>query len=160
MTALREVTQVFPMVAMNEKSTKLALVMRLGRLTVLPFSVTKIKVLNASGPPGLPSLLSGAPEMSVTTVISALSFSADGEGLVAFSEHELMIRWWSLGSVWWEKLSRNLVPVQCTKVTFVPPGEGFSPNTSRSSIMGSILGHDREANSPETPRSFADRLKL
>ncbi|XWS50012.1 hypothetical protein CRYUN_Cryun12cG0051800 [Craigia yunnanensis] len=126
--------------------------------------------------------------MSVTTVISALSFSPDGElylitllaplpdililvlvtnaivylGLVAFSEHGLMIRWWSLGSVWWEKLSRNLVPVQCTKVIFVPPGEGFSPNTSRSSIMGSILGHDREANSQETPRSlsYADRLEL
>ena len=70
------------------------------------------------------------------------------QGLVAFSEHGLMIRWWSLGSVWWEKLSRNLVPVQCTKVIFVPPGEGFSPNTSRSSIMGSVLGNDREANSP------------
>lgn len=70
------------------------------------------------------------------------------QGLVAFSEHGLVIRWWSLGSVWWEKLSRNLVPAQCTKVIFVPPGEGFSPHTSRSSIMGSVLGHDSEANSP------------
>lgn len=41
--------------------------------------MTKIKVLDASGPPGLPSLLSGAPEKSMTTVISALSFSPDGE---------------------------------------------------------------------------------
>lgn len=35
--------------------------------------------MDASGPPGLPSLLLRAPEMSVTTVISALSFSPDGE---------------------------------------------------------------------------------
>ena len=42
-------------------------------------SVTKIKVLDASGPPGLPRLLSGAAEMSVTIMISALSFSPDGE---------------------------------------------------------------------------------
>lgn len=51
-----------------------------------------------------------------------------------------MIRWWSLGSVWWEKLSRSLVPVQCTKLIFVPPWEGFSPNTARSSIMANIMG--------------------
>ena len=68
------------------------------------------------------------------------------QGLVAFSEHGLMIRWWSLGSVWWEKLSRNLAPVQCTKVIFVPPWEGFSPNSSRSSIMASILGHGSQVN--------------
>jgi hypothetical protein len=42
-------------------------------------SVTKIKVLDACGPPGLPNLLSGASEMAVTTVISALSFAPDGE---------------------------------------------------------------------------------
>lgn len=41
--------------------------------------MTKIKVLDASGPPGLPTLLSGASETAVTTVISALSFSPDGE---------------------------------------------------------------------------------
>ncbi|CAH1437755.1 unnamed protein product [Lactuca virosa] len=37
------------------------------------------------------------------TAISVLSFSPDGEGLIAFSEHGLMIRWWSLGSInfWW-----------------------------------------------------------
>lgn len=69
------------------------------------------------------------------------------QGLVAFSEHGLMIRWWSLGSVWWEKLSRNFVPVQCTKLIFIPPWEGFSPNSSRSSIMGSIMGNDRQVNS-------------
>lgn len=57
-----------------------------------------------------------------------------------------MIRWWSLGSVWWEKLSRNLVPVQCTKLIFVPPWEGFSPNSTRSSIMASIMGYDGQSN--------------
>ena len=67
------------------------------------------------------------------------------QGLLAFSEHGLMIRWWSLGSAWWEKLSRNLVPVQCTKLIFVPPWEGFSPNSTRSSIMASIMDHDRQA---------------
>lgn len=167
MTALREVIRVFPMVAMNESSTKLAFGDAIGEINSAIIqvydmqSMTKIKVLDASGPPGLPSLLSGAPEKSMTTVISALSFSPDGEGLVAFSEHGLVIRWWSLGSVWWEKLSRNLVPAQCTKVIFVPPGEGFSPHTSRSSIMGSVLGHDSEANSPESAKSlsYADRLE-
>lgn len=70
------------------------------------------------------------------------------QGLVAFSENGLMIRWWSLGSVWWEKLSRNPVPVQCTKLIFVPPWDGFSPNSTRSSIMASALDNDRQANSP------------
>lgn len=46
---------------------------------VFIFSITKIKVLDASGPPGLPSLLGGASEMAVNTAISALSFSPDGE---------------------------------------------------------------------------------
>lgn len=69
------------------------------------------------------------------------------QGLVAFSENGLMIRWWSLGTGWWEKLSRNLVPVQCTKLIFVPPWEGFSPNSSRSSIMASIFAHDKRRNS-------------
>ncbi|OMP06069.1 hypothetical protein COLO4_08358 [Corchorus olitorius] len=167
MTALRELIRVFPMVAMNENSTKLAFGDAIGEINSASIrvydmqSVRKIKVLDATGPPGLPSLLLGAPEISVTNVISALSFSPDGEGLVAFSEQGLMIRWWSLGSVWWEKLSRNLAPVQCTKVIFVPPGENFSPKTLRSSIMGSVLGHDKEANSQETPKSlsYADRLK-
>ncbi|KAI5383575.1 hypothetical protein KIW84_070811 [Lathyrus oleraceus] len=68
------------------------------------------------------------------------------DGLVAFSEHGLMIRWWSLGSFWWEKLSRNFVPVQCTKLIFVPPWEGFSPNPSRSSIMASILDTEKQLN--------------
>lgn len=68
------------------------------------------------------------------------------QGLVAFSEHGLMIRWWSLGSGWWDKLSRNLVPVQCTKLIFVPPWEGFSPNSFRTSIMESISRHDSQAN--------------
>lgn len=68
------------------------------------------------------------------------------QGLVAFSEHGLLIRWWSLGSFWWEKLSRNFVPVQCTKLIFVPPWEGFSPNSSRTSIMANILETDRLQN--------------
>ena len=67
------------------------------------------------------------------------------QGVVAFSEHGLMIRWWSVGSVWWEKLSRNFVPVQCTKVIFVPPWEGFSPNSSRLSIMASATERDTQA---------------
>lgn len=69
------------------------------------------------------------------------------QGLVAFSMHGLMIRWWSLGSAWWEKLSRNLAHVQCTKLIFVPPWEGMSPNSSRTSIMASVLGHDVQGNS-------------
>lgn len=67
------------------------------------------------------------------------------QGVVAFSEHGLMIRWWSVGSVWWEKLSRNFVPVQCTKVIFVPPWEGFSPNSSRLSIMASATERHTQA---------------
>lgn len=42
-------------------------------------SMTKIRVLDASGPPGLPNMLRGASESAVTTAISALSFSPDGE---------------------------------------------------------------------------------
>ncbi|KAI8013285.1 ADP-ribosylation factor GTPase-activating protein AGD3 [Camellia lanceoleosa] len=41
--------------------------------------MTTIKVLDASGPPGLPSLLGGASEVVVITAISALSFSPDTE---------------------------------------------------------------------------------
>ncbi|KAI9119646.1 hypothetical protein K1719_009522 [Acacia pycnantha] len=82
-------------------------------------------------------------------------------GLVAFSEHGLMIRWWSLGSVWWEKLSRNLVPVQCTKVIFVSPWEGFSPNSSRSSIMANILRADGQSKFKENSKDpgHGDSLK-
>ncbi|CAK7335612.1 unnamed protein product [Dovyalis caffra] len=168
MTAIKEMVRAFPMVALNGTSTRLAVGDAIGEIknaTISVYdmqSVTKIKVLDASGPPGLPSLLSGTSEIAVTTVISALSFAPDGEGLVAFSEHGLMIRWWSLGSVWWEKLSRNLAPVHCTKLIFVPPWEGFSPNSSRSSIMASILGHDSQANVQEKARdsTYADSLKL
>ncbi|KAK3227903.1 hypothetical protein Dsin_007765 [Dipteronia sinensis] len=151
-----------------DKSTKLAVGDVMGEINNPSIqvydmqSVTKIKVLDASGPPGLPSLLSGASETMVTTAISALSFSPDGEGLVAFSEHGLMIRWWSLGSVWWEKLSRNFVPVQCTKLIFVPPSEGFSPKSSRSSVMANIMEHDGQGNLQENASSlsYADSLKL
>lgn len=168
MTALKEVVRVFPMVALNDTWTKLAIGDVIGEMnnaSIIVYdvqSVMKIKVLDAIGPPGLPSLLATASKMVATTAISALSFSPDGEGLIAFSEHGLMIRWWSLGSVWWEKLSRNFVPVQCTKLIFVPPWEGFSPNSSRSSIMASIMGNDRQVNSQENASdlSHADSLKL
>jgi len=69
------------------------------------------------------------------------------QGLVAFSENGLVIRWWSLGSAWWEKLSRNFVPVQCTKLILVPPWEGISPNSSRASIMAHIEANGRRENS-------------
>ncbi|GFZ16445.1 transducin/WD40 repeat-like superfamily protein [Actinidia rufa] len=164
--ALKEVVRVFPMVALNETSTRLAVGDVVGEVNNASIrvydmqSVTKIKVLDANGPPGLPSLLGGVSE--VVTAISALSFSPDGEGLLAFSEHGLMIRWWSLGSAWWEKLSRNLVPVQCTKLIFVPPWEGFSPNSTRLSIMASIMDHDRQADAMENTGGSSDveRLKL
>lgn len=158
MAVLKEVVRAFPMVSVNDSSTRLAVGDAMGdihSITIRVYdmqSVTKIKVLDASGPPGLPNLLGGAPETIVMTAISALSFSPDGEGLVAFSEHGLMIRWWSLGSGWWDKLSRNLVPVQCTKLIYVPPWEGFSPNSSRASIMESISRHDSQANTEEKPK--------
>ncbi|WCJ26372.1 Transducin/WD40 repeat-like superfamily protein [Euphorbia peplus] len=168
MTTLKEVVRVFPMVALNDSSTRLAVGEAVGGFNNASISiydmlsVTKMKVLDASGPPGLPALLSGAPESAVTTVISALSFSPDGEGLVAFSEHGLMIRWWSLESVWWEKLSRNLAPVPYTKMILVPPWEGFSPNSSRSSVMASIMDHDRPTDLQENARfsSCPDNLKM
>lgn len=58
-----------------------------------------------------------------------------------------MIRWWSLGTGWWERLSRSLAPIQCTKLIYVPPWEGFSPNSARLSIISSILGHDKHGSS-------------
>ncbi|KAG2677173.1 hypothetical protein I3760_12G086400 [Carya illinoinensis] len=168
MTALKEVVRAFPMVALNDTWTRLAVGDVIGEMNSANIrvydmqSMIKIKVLDASGPPGLPTMLATASETVVTTAISALSFSPDGEGLVAFSEHGLMIRWWSLGSVWWEKLSRNFVPVQCTKLIFVPPWEGFSPNSSRSSIMACIMGNGRQVNSQENNSisSHAESLKL
>ncbi|XP_030453867.2 uncharacterized protein LOC115675382 isoform X1 [Syzygium oleosum] len=146
MTTLKEVVRVFPMVALNDNLTRLAVGDAIGEISNASIrvydmqSVMKFKVLDASAPLGLPSFLAGSSGTALTTVISALSFSPDGEGLVAFSEHGLMIRWWSLGSVWWEKLSRNYVPVHCTKLIFVPPWEGFSPKTAQRSVMASILG--------------------
>ncbi|XP_010247289.1 PREDICTED: uncharacterized protein LOC104590355 isoform X2 [Nelumbo nucifera] len=168
MAALKEVVRMFPMVALNETLTRLAVGDAIGHINNVTIrvydmqSVTKIKILDASGPPGLPSLLPGASETLITTGISALSFSPDGEGLVAFSENGLMIRWWSLGSAWWEKLSRNLVPVQCTKVIFVPPWEGFLPNSSRSSIIANIMGNVKQVNSQDKRGGLSDidSLKL
>ncbi|RLM55932.1 hypothetical protein C2845_PM10G13010 [Panicum miliaceum] len=116
-------------------------------ISPLERGVTKIRILDASGPPGLPSLLTGSSNTTATILISALSFSPDGEGLVAFSENGLMIRWWSLGTGWWERLSRSLTPIQCTKLIYVPPWEGFSPNSARLSIISSILGHDKHGSS-------------
>ncbi|KAJ7963434.1 Transducin/WD40 repeat-like superfamily protein [Quillaja saponaria] len=167
MTTLREIVRAYPMVALNDSWTRLAVgdvIGEMNNVTIRVYdmqSVTKIKVLDASGPPGLPNLLAASSEFMVTAAISALSFSPDGEGLVAFSEHGLMIRWWSLGSVWWEKLSRNFVPVQCTKLIFVPPWEGFSPNSSRSSIMANLMGNDKQFSFQENARdlSHADSMK-
>ncbi|KAL4565491.1 hypothetical protein LXL04_029589 [Taraxacum kok-saghyz] len=152
MATLREIVRVFPMVALNDSSTRLAVGDAIGDINKAIIrvydmqSMTKIKILDASGPPGLPTLLggTGASDTTANTAISVLSFSPDGEGLVAFSEHGLMIRWWSLGSMWWEKLSRNLVPVQCTKLIFVPPWEGFSPTSTRSSVMASVMGNGKQ----------------
>ncbi|KAK6137386.1 hypothetical protein DH2020_028858 [Rehmannia glutinosa] len=104
MAALKEVVRVFPMIALNDTSTRLAVGDAIGEINNAIIrvydmqSMSKIKVLDASGPPGLPNLLGGTLEKAITTAISALSFSPDGEGLVAFSENGLMIRWWSLGS--------------------------------------------------------------
>ncbi|XP_055821617.1 uncharacterized protein LOC129890105 isoform X2 [Solanum dulcamara] len=169
MAALKEIARIFPMVALSDPVTRLAIGDAIGEINSASIrvydmqSITKIKVLDASGPPGFPSLLGGASAMNVTTVISALSFSPDGEGLVAFSETGLMIRWWSysVGSVWWEKLNKNLVPVQCMKLIFVPPWEGFSPNANRSSIMESVFSKDGDANSQENTNvsNEMDRFK-
>lgn len=166
MATLREVVRVYPMVALNDTSTRLAVgdaIAEVNNASIHVYdmqSVTKIKVLDASGPPGIPTLLSGAPE-TVISAISALKFSPDGEGLVAFSENGLIIRWWSLGTAWWEKLSRSYVPIQCTKLIFVPPWEGFSPNSSRASIMANIAVNDRQTNSQvHTWSSDVDSLNL
>ncbi|KAH9308951.1 hypothetical protein KI387_036862, partial [Taxus chinensis] len=161
MVALREMVRVFPMVALNQSSTKLAVGDAVGDIQTLSIqvydlqSVTKLKVLDASGPPGLPTLLTGNSAISIGG-ISALSFSLDGEGLVAFSQLGLMIRWWSLGGAWWEKLTRSAVPVQCTKLILVPPWAGFSPNSSRASIMGSILGCNSPDESENHERGMPD----
>ncbi|ESQ38381.1 hypothetical protein EUTSA_v10028363mg [Eutrema salsugineum] len=167
MATLREVVRVFPMVILNDSSTRLAIgdaITEINNACIRIYdmqSMTKVRVLDASGPPGLPNLLRGASESAVTTAISALSFSPDGEGLVAFSENGLMIRWWSLGSVWWEKLSRSLTPVQCTKLIFMHPWDGFSSNSTRTSVISSITSHEQELPLQETSKniSHAERLK-
>uniref|UniRef100_A0ACD5WWE4 Uncharacterized protein n=1 Tax=Avena sativa TaxID=4498 RepID=A0ACD5WWE4_AVESA len=168
MMALREIARVFPMVALNESMTRLAVGDAIGEIhsaTIRVYdieSVTKIRILDACGPPGLPSFLEGPSDTATTILITALSFSPDGEGLVAFSENGLMIRWWSLGSAWWERLSRSLTPIQCTKLIYVPPWEGFSPNSARLSIISNILEHDKHVNPETKTRELdeADHLKL
>jgi hypothetical protein len=42
-------------------------------------SVTKIRILDACGPPGLPSFLEGPSDTTTSILITALSFSPDGE---------------------------------------------------------------------------------
>lgn len=145
MAVLREMVRAFPMVALNQSYTRLAVGDAVGDIRTLSIqvydlqSVTKLKILDASGPPGFESLLSGDIAMSTTGGISALSFSPDGEGLVAFSHHGLMLRWWSLEAAWWEKLSRSTVPVQYTKLILVPPSADISPESSRASIMANSM---------------------
>ncbi|GJU09166.1 hypothetical protein Tco_1125596 [Tanacetum coccineum] len=115
------------------------------------YSMMKIKILDASGPLGLLTLLGGASDTTPKTTILALSFSPDGEvllqfqpiGFDSFLRAWLMIKWWSLRAKWWKKLSRNLVPVQCTKLIFVPPWEGFFPTSTRSSVMASVMGNEK-----------------
>ncbi|KAJ7567333.1 hypothetical protein O6H91_02G142800 [Diphasiastrum complanatum] len=140
MTAVREMVRLFPMVALHQgfvvSNAKLAVADAIGDLRSLAihvydlYSVTKLKVLDASGPPGYLTLISRNRNASVIGGISALSFSPDGEGLT--------MRWWSLGAAWWEKLSRALVPVQCTKMILVPPSAGFSPKSSHASIISTL----------------------
>ncbi|XP_068644896.1 uncharacterized protein [Aristolochia californica] len=168
MATLKEIVRIFPMIALNETCTRLAVGDAVGDIKSANIqvydmhSLVKVKVLDASGPPGIPTLLAGEPDMMITTAVSALSFSPDGEGLVAFSEHGLVIRWWSLETAWWEKLSRSYAPVQCTKLIFVPPWEGFSPNSSRSSIMASIVRRDSCVDTENRVKTSgeADGLKL
>ncbi|KAG7615578.1 putative transcription factor WD40-like family [Arabidopsis thaliana] len=167
MATLREVVRVFPMVILNDSSTRLAIgdvITEIDNACIRIYdmrSMTKIRVLDASGPPGLPNFLRGASESAVTTAISALSFSPDGEGLVAFSENGLMIRWWSLGSVWWEKLSQSLTRIQCTKLIFIHPWDGFSSSSSRTSVISSISNDEQELPLQETAKniSHVERLK-
>lgn len=152
MAVLREMARAFPMVALNQRYTRLAVGDAVGDIRTLSIqvydlqSVTKLKILDASGPPGFASLLSGDKAMSTTGGISALCFSPDGEGLVAFSHHGLMIRWWSLEAAWWEKLSRSTVPVQCTKLILVPPSADISPpDETHNHERGIADGHTKTA---------------
>ncbi|KAK6947844.1 hypothetical protein RJ641_001317 [Dillenia turbinata] len=147
LTALKEISRVLPMVAMNDRSTQLAIGDAIAKINSASIHCNKNKDIGCKWASWTSSFLAGSSEATVVTAISALSFSLNGEGIVAFSEHGLMIRWWSLGSAWWEKLSRNFVPVQCTKLIFVPPWEGFSPNSSRLSVIASIMGQDRGSTS-------------
>ncbi|XP_078443078.1 transducin/WD40 repeat-like superfamily protein isoform X2 [Wolffia australiana] len=166
MATLREISRAFPMVAFNERSSRLAIGDAIGDIagaTIRIYdleSVTRRKILDATGPPGFPSLLGGGSRKVVAAVISALSFSPDGEGLVAFSEHGLTIRWWPLGRAWWEKFGRSSAPIQCAKLIFVPPWEGFSPSSTRSSIMATISGdYQKQAQSMEPENVEGDSIK-
>ncbi|KAH7405282.1 hypothetical protein KP509_15G063500 [Ceratopteris richardii] len=155
MGAIKEMARVYPMVGFHQGSGKVAVGDAAGDVHSLAIHIydlnssSKLRVLDASGPPGHPALLVSDPDYALDTGgISALAFAEDGEGVVAFSQHGLIIRWWSLSSVWWEKLSRVNTPVQCNKLVLVPPWSGFSPKSSRSSIMATISKSSSEAHFP------------
>ncbi|KAG0462827.1 hypothetical protein HPP92_021303, partial [Vanilla planifolia] len=82
---LKEISRILPMVAMNESSTRLAVGDAIGDICCATIhvydieSVSKIKILDASGPLGLPHLIEGVSNSKMATAISALSFSPDGE---------------------------------------------------------------------------------
>ncbi|XP_024521936.1 uncharacterized protein LOC9643384 isoform X1 [Selaginella moellendorffii] len=167
MEVIKEMSQAFPMVALyhpvaQSAAGKLAVGDPVGDIRSLRihvydlYSASIMKVLDASGPPGHPALSPSARSSTRTLGITALSFSNDGEGLVAFSHQGLILRWWSVGAAWWDKLSRSTVPVQCTKLVLLPPSPGFSPKSSSTSIIGNLSGSknveevEEESESEET----------
>ncbi|CAM6033085.1 unnamed protein product [Sphagnum compactum] len=168
MGVLQEMVRMFPMVALHRGSTpsnaKLAVGDGVGDIRSLTIhvydlnSATKLKVLDASGPPGHPALLASNKTSATAGGISALSFSPDGEGLVAFSQQGLTIRWWSLGAAWWDRLSRTLVPVQCTKLVLVPPWAGFSPRSSSSSMMAFVYRSSEQLEQDEVSRRLSEDM--
>ncbi|CAK9231339.1 unnamed protein product [Sphagnum troendelagicum] len=168
MGVLQEMVRMFPMVALHRGSTpsnaKLAVGDGVGDIRSLTIhvydlnSATKLKVLDASGPPGHPALLASNKTSATAGGISALSFSPDGEGLVAFSQQGLTIRWWSLGAAWWDRLSRTLVPIQCTKLVLVPPWAGFSPRSSSSSMMAFVYRSSEQLEQDEVSRRLSEDM--
>eukprot|EP00850_Spirogloea_muscicola_P021217 SM000241S08506 [mRNA] locus=s241:23861:30392:+ [translate_table: standard] len=127
-------------------------------------SVSKVRILDASGPPGHPGLMGlgtaagsnhhagGGSLQAITLVnlggISAVAFLGDGEGLIAFSQRGMVLRWWSLGANWWQKLNRGVVTVQCTKMVLVPPLPGLS-QASFPSLIGTLT--ESECGEPQSP---------
>eukprot|EP00850_Spirogloea_muscicola_P009149 SM000050S17074 [mRNA] locus=s50:671217:677504:- [translate_table: standard] len=127
-------------------------------------SVSKVRILDASGPPGHPGLMglataagsnhhAGGGSLQAVTLgnlggISAVAFLGDGEGLIAFSQRGMVLRWWSLGANWWQKLNRGVVTVQCTKMVLVPPLPGLS-QASFPSLIGTLT--ESECGEPQSP---------